>query len=113
MNDDWSLLDVSRIDEVAALLGSELSSVLAESHANLARNLGILDDPPSIDAFTRASHAIASASLQLGMSRLGEDARKLERTAPSLSVEDRAAAARTLRELATRSRAALEAHLAR
>ena len=49
----------------ALLLGS--AGLCAAQDANLARNLGILDDPPSIDAFTRASHAIASASLQLGM----------------------------------------------
>ncbi len=114
MTDDASLLDVSRLDEVAALLGDELRPILAESATNLARNLALLESPStSPDAFTRASHAIASASLQLGLSRLGEDARALERKASTLGPDERTAAVRALRALADRSSAALDAHLAR
>lgn len=109
---DAPLIDVPRLEEIASLLGEDFEPLFAESSASMGRNLDLLERvDATVEEFARASHAIASASLQLGLMRLGLEARGLEVRARALDAETRLCTARALRALADRSHAALRAHL--
>jgi CheY-like chemotaxis protein/HPt (histidine-containing phosphotransfer) domain-containing protein len=79
LDESIEIVDAKVLEEVIALLGPELDDVCAQFAADAKSHQATLRDPlADLSNVARAAHALGSAALLFGLSRLGNAARDLE-----------------------------------
>lgn len=108
------LLSEDKFAALADFLGPELHLAAGEFIAEAARYVDVLCDPAQSDEDRRrAVHNLGSSALAMGLMAVGSEARALEARWASADTSDQLTSGEAIRSLFLRSRAELEAIVAR